>query len=133
MTKSKCTSQFHWLGLQDFKSLEAEQKKLVPAISGSQKVLVFGTEFYPVLTLGVRGKLSEDLFATEQVLKNQGLEIVKTDRGGQATIHSPGQLILPDAGFECLSPGHSRFCRSIDEGHCADFKRFWNPGLRHIG
>ena len=94
MIKSKCISQFHWLGLQNYKDLADQQKKLVPEILDRNHILVFGAEFFPVLTLGVRGKVSEDLFLSPQDTAYQGLEIIKTDRGGQATIHSPGQLII---------------------------------------
>ena len=94
MIKSKCTSQFHWLGLQKYTVLDDQQKKLVPEILGRPVAIVFGAEFFPVLTLGVRAKSVEDLFFSDSELTHLGLEVVKTDRGGQATIHSPGQLVI---------------------------------------
>lgn len=94
MTKSKCTDSFQWLGLQNYKDVATLQKKLVPKIAGRHEMIILGTEFFPVMTLGIRGKISEDLFLSEQELQSKGLEVVQTDRGGQATIHSPGQLII---------------------------------------
>lgn len=46
----------------------------------------------PVVTLGKRGRL-EDLFGLDE-LKSQGTQFYKIDRGGEATYHGPGQLVL---------------------------------------
>lgn len=40
----------------------------------------------PVYTLGVAGK-------KEHLLKNNGISVVRTDRGGQITYHGPGQIV----------------------------------------
>jgi len=40
----------------------------------------------PVYTLGIAGK-------PEHLLHQNGIEVIKTDRGGQITYHGPGQLI----------------------------------------
>jgi lipoyl(octanoyl) transferase len=44
------------------------------------------TEHPPVYTLGLAGR-------REHVLRDNGIPIVKTDRGGQVTYHGPGQLV----------------------------------------
>lgn len=44
-------------------------------------------EHEPVFTQGQAGK-------TEHVLRQSGIPIVKTDRGGQVTYHGPGQLVV---------------------------------------
>ena len=44
-------------------------------------------EHSPVLTLGQAGK-------PEHLLVDQGLPVVKTDRGGQITYHGPGQVVI---------------------------------------
>jgi lipoyl(octanoyl) transferase len=67
-----------------------------------------GCEHYPVITLGKR--LSQGPSQSSNALPNalseawgnyassdleaRGFEIVSTDRGGQATLHSPGQLVI---------------------------------------
>ncbi|MEN6372791.1 MAG: lipoyl(octanoyl) transferase LipB [Armatimonadota bacterium] len=48
-------------------------------------------EHYPVMTLGVSTH-AENLLVSESILKKNGIEIVKTDRGGDVTYHGPGQL-----------------------------------------
>ncbi len=39
-----------------------------------------------VYTLGIAGKL-------EHLIQNNGIEVVRTDRGGQITYHGPGQIV----------------------------------------
>ena len=46
----------------------------------------------PVVTLGKRGR-TEDIFGL-QVLRDRGTEFFKIDRGGEATYHGPGQLVI---------------------------------------
>ena len=46
----------------------------------------------PVITLGKRGHL-EDLFGLEE-LQRRGTQFYQIDRGGEATYHGPGQLVL---------------------------------------
>ena len=47
---------------------------------------VWLTEHPPIYTLGLAGR-------REHVLRDNGIPIVKVDRGGQVTYHGPGQLI----------------------------------------
>jgi lipoate-protein ligase B len=56
--------------------------------------VVLGFEYYPVVTLGKRAELNEELLGTRDELVARGFEIAETDRGGQATLHSPGQLVI---------------------------------------
>jgi len=44
------------------------------------------TEHPPVYTLGLAGR-------HEQVLRDNGIPVIKVDRGGQITYHGPGQLV----------------------------------------
>ncbi|MDP6692899.1 MAG: lipoyl(octanoyl) transferase LipB [Phycisphaerales bacterium] len=49
--------------------------------------------FPPVITMSKRPAASENLIATPQQVKNAGVCICKTDRGGDITYHGPGQLV----------------------------------------
>jgi lipoyl(octanoyl) transferase len=44
------------------------------------------TEHPPIYTLGLAGR-------REHLLRDNGIEVVKVDRGGQVTYHGPGQLV----------------------------------------
>jgi lipoyl(octanoyl) transferase len=46
-----------------------------------------------VITLGKRGG-DEDVLASEEELRRQGVEVFKSSRGGQVTYHGPGQLVV---------------------------------------
>jgi len=50
-------------------------------------------EHPPVATLGVRGDATADLRVDAEGLRRLGIDLANTARGGQATIHSPGQLV----------------------------------------
>ena len=53
-----------------------------------------GFEYPVTITLGIRGQTSVDLLESVEVLEKRGLSVIPTDRGGKATIHSPGQLVI---------------------------------------
>ena len=54
--------------------------------------LVF-TEHDPVFTLGMRRESEQHLVWDEAQLARQGVEVVKTNRGGDITYHGPGQIV----------------------------------------
>ncbi len=47
----------------------------------------------PVVTMGNRF-LASDLILNHEELAAQGVDFVKTDRGGSVTVHEPGQLVV---------------------------------------
>ncbi len=79
-----------FLGLQDYSDVLAKQLELVDTVRGTKTIRVLGLEFKPVITLGVRGRREDDLAESVDV----SIPVVKTDRGGQATMHMPGQLVV---------------------------------------
>ena len=59
-----------------------------------EKAIIFGLEHPNVITLGVRGSVIEDLQMPQDLLSLEGYDIVPVRRGGQATLHNPGQLVI---------------------------------------
>lgn len=50
-------------------------------------------EHFPVFTLGNRGGL-KNLNVSEVFLKESGISVIHTERGGDITFHAPGQLVI---------------------------------------
>jgi len=56
--------------------------------------MVIALEHEAVITLGKRGAPAQDLLWNPKEISNAGIRVCTTDRGGQATLHNPGQLVL---------------------------------------
>ena len=54
---------------------------------------VLGFECFPTITLGLRGG-EGDLLLDKKSYAEKNISIVRVKRGGQATLHSPGQLVI---------------------------------------
>lgn len=82
-----------WLGRRRYAPVHELQEKLLGA---RQQGLVGDTvlfvEHEPVVTLG-RGAHAENLLASAESLAELGVDLVRTGRGGDVTLHLPGQLI----------------------------------------
>lgn len=89
------TIEWRWLGLQDYDhSLELQLRLHEDVRSGQHPGCILGLEHERVVTLGVRGQESEEDLPGLSLLKEQGWNIRKVDRGGMATLHEPGQLVI---------------------------------------
>lgn len=73
-----------WLGNTSYKTALEFMKN-----SRSEELL--GLEHPPVVTLGRRGSVEVDLTSK---FDSSNFELYKVERGGQATLHSPGQLVI---------------------------------------
>lgn len=82
-----------FLGRTSFGAALRKQEQIINYVAQGNSGTVLGFESEPVITLGVRGSDS-DLEASSEALAARGFEIVTVDRGGQATIHNPGQLVI---------------------------------------
>jgi lipoyl(octanoyl) transferase len=81
------------LGLIGYAEAWELQKRLVAARkTGAMEDVLLLCEHPHVITLGRNGK-HEHLLASEQVLRQKGVEFLSSDRGGDITYHGPGQLV----------------------------------------
>jgi lipoyl(octanoyl) transferase len=73
------------------------------------------TEHEPVYTIGVRPGAEQHLVWTPDILEQQGIDVVKTNRGGDITYHGPGQIV----GYPILSLKKKRdlhgYLRDLEE------------------
>ena len=86
-TKHKIQSEY--LGLRRYEDILATQAQLSSEVRGTDAIRLLGMEFHSVITLGVRGDKGSDIVPGESEIP-----VVQTDRGGQATLHTPGQLVI---------------------------------------
>jgi lipoyl(octanoyl) transferase len=82
-----------WLGRRPYAETYALQLELLELRKqGAIPDVFLALEHEPVITLG-RGARPEHLLANEQLLAERGIALCKTDRGGEITLHAPGQLV----------------------------------------
>ena len=75
------------LGVTDYETTWRAMQRFTDARSVDAEDEVWLTEHPPIYTLGLAGR-------PEHVLRDNGISVVKVDRGGQVTYHGPGQLVV---------------------------------------
>ncbi|HEX5244071.1 MAG TPA: lipoyl(octanoyl) transferase LipB [Tepidisphaeraceae bacterium] len=93
-------------------------------MEGGEEMLLL-MEHPPVITFGRRPGVGQHLLASEAYLKEMGVEVVQSDRGGDITFHGPGQIVaypivrLADHGLSVSGFVHS--LEKIAAATLADF------------
>lgn len=92
------------------------QKKLQrELIDNSGQQTLIGCEHPAAITFGNNAK-SENLLADEETLKGSGIDIYRTERGGEVTCHSPGQIVLyPIIDLNLHKRDVNWYMRSLEE------------------
>jgi lipoyl(octanoyl) transferase len=87
------TFEARWLGRAAYEPVHAMQHELLDArVRGAVGDTVLFVEHEPVVTLG-RGAHAENVVATPERLRELGVSVHETGRGGDVTYHGPGQLV----------------------------------------
>lgn len=81
-------------------------------------------EHDPVLTLGANFH-DENLLLSSEEYSRRGIEVMRTDRGGDVTYHGPNQLVLYPI-FDLREHGRDlhRFIRNLEEAMIVALKEF---------
>ncbi|TFH22043.1 MAG: lipoyl(octanoyl) transferase LipB [Myxococcales bacterium] len=127
----------YWGPLGYAAALERQRGIVTARIAGVAPDTIVAVEHPPTITLG-RNAPSTDVVATPAVLRERGIELVKTDRGGRATYHGPGQAVVyPIVGIADRGLGVKPWVAMLEEamiGTLASFglsarRRPETPGL----
>lgn len=73
--------------------LRKQGELVVQRIAGDIGDTLVFTEHEPVFTLGVRAGADAHLIWNAERLNKEGVEVAKTNRGGDITYHGPGQIV----------------------------------------
>lgn len=71
----------------------AQDEWVARRIAGEAPDTLVFTEHEAVYTIGLRSGAEQHLVWQEAALKAEGIEVVKTNRGGDITYHGPGQIV----------------------------------------
>ena len=83
----------HWGRIRWRDAMQRQDSRWQSVVDGSSAGVIYTLEHDPVITLGRRAT-SEDIRAGQALLAARGVEVERADRGGEATYHGPGQLVL---------------------------------------
>jgi len=75
------------LGLSNYDATWRAMQSFTGARNAASADEIWLTEHPPVYTLGLAGR-------PEHLLRDNGIQLLKVDRGGQITYHGPGQLVV---------------------------------------
>lgn len=103
------------LGQVPFESTFALQRQHVQEVvnGGEDRLLI--CEHLPVITLG-RNSHARNLFISPQELEARGIALLTIDRGGDVTLHSPGQTVLyPIIDLKRAGLGLKEYLRNLEQ------------------
>lgn len=103
------------LGVMPYSEALAVQLECHERVRQGEEDTLFLVEHPPVITFGRHGG-EENLLLGRAELAARGVEIVKTDRGGNITCHFPGQLVAyPVFRVGKRTNGLHGFVRTLEE------------------
>ncbi len=103
-------------GTIDFHDAWRRQREVVDAIvhHDHPDTLVF-CEHPSVITLG-RTTQKGSLLTQREILAMRGVDVIEIDRGGEATVHNPGQIVgYPIFNLERTKPDLHWFLRTVEQ------------------
>lgn len=101
-------------------------------VEGGTETIIL-TQHSPVITIGKKGGWSH-LLAQPDLLREKGIEIVETDRGGDITYHGPGQLVIyPILNLKGRGLNIHQFLRNLEEVIIKTLAHFDVEGFRVSG
>lgn len=106
-----------YAGTQTYASgLELQEHAILEALAHPDSIgTVLGLEHRTVITLGKRSVTEDDLHISRETLRKRDIDLVVSSRGGQATLHSPGQLVIyPCVKLAALKVGVRDYVKGLE-------------------
>jgi len=95
--------------------LRMQQAMAAHVAPGDRPDQILVLEHNPVFTLG-RNATRQDIHVSDPFLRERGVEIHETDRGGQVTYHGPGQIVVyPICNLKGGREDVGRLVRGLEE------------------
>lgn len=113
-----------------------ELQRRLHELRRAQKIpdILISLEHEPVITLG-RSAQDQDLLLSKEELVKRGVEVFSVERGGGATYHGPGQLVLyPIVDLRALNFSVRQYVWALEEvmirvGEAFGVELFRRPGF----
>lgn len=121
-------------GLIDYETAWVKQRALVSDVQNNPSLNVLVLCEHPtVITVGRVGK-SSNILLPEKLLHTKGIKIIYNDRGGDVTLHNPGQLVgYPIFNLNNFKTDLHWFLREIEDSIIELIKTFGIKGERISG
>lgn len=110
------TLDIAYLGCVDYAEALQIQREIHSEILNAQRnSTLLLLEHFPVITLGKNASLAH-LLHSEEELKKQNIAVHRIERGGEATAHEPGQLVVyPLIDLRKSSYGPRNFVHKLED------------------
>ncbi len=113
-------------------ALEIQLAAVEDVLAGSEERLYL-LEHTPVVTFGRHGG-EENLLLSPEGMRSQGIEVVKTSRGGNITCHFPGQVVAyPVMRLAGRPGGLHRYFDDLEQVVIDTLEAYGLPGERSPG
>lgn len=87
-------------------------------------------EHEPVVTIG-RGGKRDNILVSDELLQSKGIRVFEIDRGGDVTLHCPGQLVgYPILDLKIYGKNIHRYLRNLEEVIIRSLKVYGINGQR---
>ncbi|MFB0527930.1 MAG: lipoyl(octanoyl) transferase LipB [bacterium] len=87
-------------------------------------------EHEPVVTMGRRGK-RDNILVSDELLESKGIRVFEIDRGGDVTLHCPGQLVgYPIIDLKIHGKNIHKYLRNLEEVIIRSLKVYGIDGQR---
>jgi len=120
-------------GLTDYQETWDFQNRIHQEVCDGEEDTLIVTEHSPVVTIGRSGG-DDHLLVSQERLREAGVQLVYTNRGGDITYHGPGQLVIyPVIDLKRHYQDVHRYLRDLEEAAIRLLARYGALGFRIEG